>query len=416
MHIPEKRVASKRLITWLVLIVTSLIVLFFIWQYLNKNSRQVNVSRDELIIATVEQGDLLREVRAPGKFVPIEANFIAATSSGRVKRVLLHASDEVDVGSTIMELENPQLSQMVTEAKLDIEVLKAQYHALVQKWQQMTLKQKIVVADFNARYAMAKLREKANQSLVDTGAVSSIDHEESIVMSQQLKIQSQLEFELLQSLPKMQAAELLAAQAKIDKAQGLLALQEQLADELYVKATSKGVIQDVSVQAGESFRTGAVLARVAGKNNLKAQLNVQESQVKDVRKGQTVIVKVNGRQAQGYVQRINPVVQLGVVNVDVHFDDDIFKDARADMRIEGIIELEHITDVLKIKRPVFSQEYSARSLFVVNPTATEAERKLITFGRSSVDDIEIVSPLKVGQKVVVSSTQKYSEINKISLR
>jgi len=415
MHIPEKNSKPLFTIKNLMVMTVSSIFIAFVWGRINAISTEVRVARDEVIIATVEKGDLIREVRAPGTLVPIASNFLAATSSGRVKEILLEASDIVAVGTVIMVLENPELSQAVDEAKLEVEVLQSAHNSLQQRWQQAILKQRIVVADFSARYEMTKLRREANQRLLNTGAVSSIDYNESILLEQQLKFQHELELELLDSLPMLSQAELIAAQAKTNKAMRQLRLQEKLADDLYVKATTKGILQEVTLQAGEPFKVGTVLARIARQDNLKAELRVQENQVKDVLKGQSVVLSAGGNRARGIVKRINPSVKNGVVVVDVYFISDALIGARPDLRIDGAIELEHLKSVLKIKRPVFTQEYSSSSLFVLNHEQSMAERKQIKFGRSSVDVIEVLSELNVGDRVIVSSTNKYDELTRVAL-
>jgi len=415
MQIPEKN--SRRLFSAkkLIIIFISTVIFFFVWTRINAMSNDVLVSLDEVIIATVEKGDLIREVRAPGILVPIALNFLSATSSGRVKKILLEASDVVEVGTVIMVLENPKLTQAVDEAKLEVEVLQSAYNSLQQRWQQTILKQRIVIADFSARYEMTKLRREANQSLLNTGAVSNIDYNESILLEEQLKFQHQLEVELLENLPRQKQAELTAGQARINKAARQLLLQENLADDLYVKATTKGTLQEVSLKVGEPFKVGTLLARIAQQDNLKAELRVQESQVKDVLKGQRVLLSTGGKTAQGIVKRINPSVKQGVVVVDVYFTGDALVGARPDLRIDGVIELEHLKNILKIKRPVFSQEYSSGSLFVINKEQTTAQRKQVKFGRSSVDIIEVLSTLNVGDRVIVSSTSKYDELAEIAL-
>ena len=415
MHIPEKNsnrhISLKK--TFIVISVVTMLVL--VWIRLQALSNTTVVSLEDFIIATVENGDLIREVRAPGTLVPIKLNFLSATSNGRVEEILLEASDEVDIGTVIMVLDNPELSQAVDEAKFEVEVLQAAYNSLQQRWQQSILKQRIVVADFNARYKMTKLRREANQRLLKTGAVSNIDYNESILLEQQLKFQHELEIELLESLPALEQVELAAAQAQTNKVIRHLALQEKLADDLYVKATTKGVIQEVTLQIGEPVKVGTVLARIAEPGNLKAELLVQESQVKDVEKGQKVTLSAGGNMAKGIVKRINPSVQQGVVKVDVLFTDNMLNGARPDLRIEGVIELEHLKNILKLKRPVFTHEYSSSSLFVLNDTQTIATRRNIEFGRSSLDDIEVLSSLKIGDQIIVSSTNKYDELTKISL-
>lgn len=415
MQIPQKQSTPGPLFKKLALISTVIIVLIMVWNRINVISQETQVPRDEVIIAQVEKGNLVREVRSSGTLVPIASNFLSATSSGQVKEILLEASDLVDIGSVIMVLKNPELTQAVDEAKLEIEVLQSAFHLLQQRWQQAVLKQRIVVADFSTRYQMTKLRREANQRLLKTGAVSSIDYNESILLEQQLGFQHKLEIELLDSLPKMKQAELVAGQAKINQATRLLLLQEKLADDLYVKATTKGILQEVTLQVGEPFQVGTVLARIAEQDNLKAELRVQESQVKDVKKGQAVVISAGGKLASGIVKRINPAVKEGVVIVDVYFTSDVLTGARPDLRIDGVIALEQLNNVLKLKRPVYSQEYSSSSLFVLNASQTSAQRKQIKFGRSSVDVIEVLSPLKAGDYVIVSSTSKYDKLNKLAL-
>jgi HlyD family secretion protein len=415
MEIPKKKSARGPLIKKIMLVSIVIIILTIVWDRIKVLSHQTLVPRDEVIIAKVERGDLLREVRSSGTLVPIASNFISATSNGQVKEILLEASDTVEVGSIIMVLKNPKLTQAVDEAKLEIEVLQSAFHLLQQRWQQAVLKQRIVVADFSTRYEMTKLRKEANHRLLKTGAVSSIDYNESILLEKQLGFQHRLEVELLESLPKMKQVELVAAQAKINQATRLLSLQEKLANDLYVKATTKGILQEVTLQVGEPFNVGTVLARIAEQDNLKAELRVQESQVKHVQKGQSVIISAGGKKASGVVTRINPAVKEGVVIVDVYFTRDILMGARPDLRIDGVIALEQLKNVLKIKRPVYSQEYSSSSLFVLNDAQTSAQREQIKFGRTSVDVIEILSPLKAGDYVIVSSTQKYNKINKLAL-
>ncbi len=402
MHIPEKN--SKRIITFnkVFAVISVITILILVWGRLHAMSNNTVVSHDEFIIATVENGDLIREVRAPGVLLPIELNFLSATSHGRVKEILLEASDEVEIGTVVMVLDNPELSQRVDEAKLEVEVLQAAHHSLQQRWRQSILKQRIAVADFKSRYDMTKLRREANQRLLNTGSVSNIDYNELILLERQLKFQHELEVELLESLPNIQRAE--------------LSLQEKLAEDLYVKATTKGVLQEVSLQVGEPFKVGTVLARIAQQGNLKAELRVQESQVKNVKIGQGVMLSIGGKMAQGVVNRIDPTVQQGVVKVDVFFTDHALNGARPDLRIDGVIQLEHLKNVLKLKRPVFTQPNSSNKLFVLNRSQTNAIRRSIEFGRSSVDEIEVLSALKVGDQVIVSSTNKYDELTEISLR
>ena len=416
MQIPEKKHKGRNTkIRGAIYLVAITLLISAGWQWRLKQGLTV-VNLQEVVIAEVKRGKLVREVLAPGSLVPISSNFVAASSNGRIKEILLQPSDEVKVGSVIMKLDNPELLQSVDQAKLDVEVLRASYRSLQQSWKQNQLKQRIAVADFETRYEVTRLRRIANQQLLATKAVSDIDYRESLLLEQQLKFQHGLELELLQTLPSLEKAELASAQARLNKAERQLLLRQTLANELIVRASANGILQDIPFQVGEPVRVGTLLARIAKRGNLKAQLRVPESQIKDVRQGQVVRLAAGGHYVAGKVVRLNPSVKDGIVKVDVHFSQEPLRGARPDLRIEGVIELERLDDVLYVKRPVFSQEQSTSSLFLLNNANDLAERTLVKFGRASQDVIEILSGLRVGDRLIVSSTQKYETLNKISLR
>ena len=90
--------------------------------------------------------------------------------------------------------------------------------------------------------------------------------------------------------------------------------------------------------------------------------------------------------------------------------------ARPDLRVEGVIELERLEDVLTLKRPVFTREFSSSSLFVVDQDQAMARRRQVEFGRASVNAIEVLSNLEEGDRVVISDMKKYGDLSQISLR
>ena len=307
MHIPEKQ--KKSLISFKRLSVTtiSIALLTFAWLKINALSRETVVTYDDLIIATVEKGSLIREIRAPGTLVPVELNYLSATSSGRVQQILLEASDPVEVGTVIMKLDNPELSQAVDAAKFEVEVLQAAYEVLEQQLHQAVLKQRSVVADFNARFEMAKLRRQANELLSKTGAVPEIDFNESILLEQQLTFQRQLEIERLESLPALEKAELAAARAQTNKALRHLKLRQRQAEHLIVRSSTKGILQLIPIEQGEQVMQGAILHSVgllrgsfrptAAITSLRAYLRHREKLVQGaashIQRMQKVLVQMN---------------------------------------------------------------------------------------------------------------------------
>ena len=87
-----------------------------------------------------------------------------------------------------------------------------------------------------------------------------------------------------------------------------------------------------------------------------------------------------------------------------------------DLSVDGTIELERLNDVLFMGRPAFGQEQSAVGLFKIGGDGVEAERAQVKLGRSSVNTVEVLSGLKVGDQVILSDMSAYDAYDRIRLK
>jgi multidrug efflux pump subunit AcrA (membrane-fusion protein) len=70
---------------------------------------------------------------------------------------------------------------------------------------------------------------------------------------------------------------------------------------------------------------------------------------------------------------------------------------------------------LYVQRPVFGQPNSLISIFKVSPDGKEANRIQIRIGRVSVQTVEIVEGLKIGDKVVLSDMSAWDGQDRLRL-
>jgi HlyD family secretion protein len=83
--------------------------------------------------------------------------------------------------------------------------------------------------------------------------------------------------------------------------------------------------------------------------------------------------------------------------------------------VDGTIQLEKLDDVVFVGRPVFGQENSTVTLFKLEPDGKYANKVKVTFGRSSVNFIEIKDGLRVGDKVILSDMSNWDQYDRIKL-
>lgn len=416
MDIPKTSSRSKRILPMLVGIVLLAGLLGVAWARYDSFSNADFASRADLVVAEVRRADLVREVRAPGNLVPAGLRWVAATSNARVEDIFLDPGDAVERDTVVMTLDNPALEQALDSAQFELEVLEAEFRALEQRLANERLTQESVVAEIESLFEMAAFRKNANEQLAEDRIVSVIALNESVLEERQYKTRMGLEKRRLDSLTALHDAELAAKRARINQSRRALQLQQRLFDELTVRAEFAGHLQDVPVEQGQQVSIGTILARVADNTSLKAELRVQESQVKDVQPGQPVIISAGINRTTGIVRRIEPEVQEGVVIVDVYFDGEPLAGARSDLRVDSIIQLERVPDALTLQRPVFSQENATLSLFVLDPVGQMAQRRQVRIGRASTDTIEILDGLQEGERVVVSDTSSFNGLDILTLR
>ena len=103
------------------------------------------------------------------------------------------------------------------------------------------------------------------------------------------------------------------------------------------------------------------------------------------------------------------------MTVDVALDEALPRGARPDMSVDGNIELERLDNVLFVGRPAFGQEATKMSLFKLSPDRSTAMLTAVVLGRSSVNTIEVVRGLDVGDCVVLTDMSQYAEYDRLNL-
>jgi multidrug efflux pump subunit AcrA (membrane-fusion protein) len=101
--------------------------------------------------------------------------------------------------------------------------------------------------------------------------------------------------------------------------------------------------------------------------------------------------------------------------VDVSLDGALPEGARPELSVDGTIELEHLSDVLAVGRPVSGQPDSTIGLFKLDPDGKGATRVNVKLGRSSVNTIEVVDGLKAGEQVILSDMTQWDSQPRIRL-
>jgi HlyD family secretion protein len=365
---------------------------------------------------TVKRGPMLREVRGLGTLVPEDIRWIAAQTQARVDRWVLRPGAIVKPDSIIMELSDPTLSQTALDAELQLKGAEADLANLRVQVDSDLMNQKAAEASVRSDYEQAKIQHDNDEKLVKLGLTSQLIENLSKVKVEQLAIRAKLESDKTRIAADSGNARIAAQQAKVDETKALYQLKRSQLDALHVRAGINGVLQLVPVDVGQTVTPGTNLARVADPHKLKAEIKIAETQAKDVVPLQKASIDTRNGIVNGHVSRIDPSVINGTVTVDVTIDEPLPPGARPDLSVDGTITLENLKDVLFVGRPVHGQSDSTIGLFKIIDDGSDAVRVNVKLGRSSVNTIEILDGLKVGDKVILSDMSAWDNFDRIRLK
>lgn len=365
---------------------------------------------------TVKRGPFVRNVRGLGTLTPEDIRWITSSTQVRVEKIVLRPGSQVKPDSVILELSNPELEQELMDADLKLQAALAGLANLKVQLENDLLATKATAASVESDYNKAKMQAEMNEQLAKDDLVSALVLKQSQVDADSLGARNQIAKDQLATKADSTRAQLAVQQSLVDQARAVLNLKKQQKDDLKVRAGITGVLQLVPVEVGQQVAPGTNLCRVADPKRLKAEIKIAETQAKDIQIGQRAEVDTRNGVVEGRVSRIDPSVINGTRSVDVSLPEELPKGAVPDLSVDGTIELERLPDLVQMGRPAFGQENSTVGLFKMSPDGSTAERVQVKLGRSSVNTVEVVSGLKVGDQVILSDMSAYDAFDRIRLK
>ena len=375
-----------------------------------------SVERSSVLVDQVKRGELLREVRGPGTLVPKEIRWIAAETAAHVEHIVIKPGAVVKPDTVILELGNPEVDDQLLAATTAVTAAQSDLAAKRTDLNSKLLDEQSQHAQAKSEYETARMQAEAEKPVAEKGVIPAVQYRKSLVVLEQSKNKMDLEEQRVVEFRRNIESQLAAEKARLDQLVATRELRQRQADALHVRAGIEGILQQVPVEEGQQVAAGANLARVARPGELMAELRIAETQAKDVALGQPVKVDTRNGVIDGKVLRVDPAVQNGTVQVDVDLEGKLPPGARPDLSVDGTVEIERLPDVLYVGRPAFGQSDSEVRLFKLDQGGDVASRVPVELGKSSVNLIQIVKGLNVGDRVILSDTSAFDQHDRVRLK
>ncbi len=386
------------------------------------------VERATIWSDTVKRGSMLRQVRGPGTLVPMEVLWIPAETDGRIKSILVRPGASVKPDTVILELDSPDVQLAALNAQFDLKAAEAGLVDLRVRLASESFDQKATAATVKSDYVQANMQAERDTKLAKEGLIPDLQMKLSNTRAEELSTRNQIELDRLKIVDASVQAQLDAQKVKVEQLRAVYELKKQQVEKMRVRAGTTGILQALGppvgtsaaattppLEVGQKVTAGLILAKIAQPEKLKADLKITETEAKDIVLGQVAEVDTRNGVVPGKVIRIDPAAVNGTVTVDVALTGPLPQGARPDLNVDGTIQLEKLNDILYVGRPSSGQSYSDITLFRLEPDGKTAMRTKVKLGRASVNMMEVLSGLNVGDQVILSDMSASDSHDRIRL-
>ena len=378
--------------------------------------RTLRVPLTNLTIEPVAQGVFHDFTPLQGKITPKDTIYIDALQGGQVREVLVQAGDRVAKGQPMIQFTNHdvELDVLQREAQASQSLTIAQQYQTQLEQAHAANERSLEAID----YDIVKMKRALDRRQPFAG-------QGAFPQEQLDQFQDQLNDDLKQR--PIQAATN-KAQDDIRKVQlpvikdEIVSLQmslKQIAarlDDLTVKAPASGRITVLDLKIGQNQKPGDRLAELVPDTGFKVAADVDEYYLPRVRVGQMAIADFDGKDVRLKAIRVVPQVKDGVFTVDLAFVDAQPPGLTTGAAVQGRLSLGGDQPALVLPAGAFLERSGGDYVFVVSPDGHHADRRRIKLGRRNSEQVEVLSGLKAGERVVTSDYEGYEKLDRIQFQ
>lgn len=371
-----------------------------------------SVARASVQIATVEVGDLVRDVLSTGRIVAANAPQLYSPEEGFVS-LKVKAGDKVNQGQLLAVVDSPELRNKLKQELSEQERLQGELarQELDSRRQALQLSKLLDLAEVDLQ--AAKREERRAQASIINNLISQIDHEKAVDDLARAELNFKHAKQEVALAKDTLAFELESARSTLERQALVVEELTRKTQQLEITALVTGVVGNLLTQQQALVNQNQPLMTLVDLSEYEAQLNVPETYASDLSIGMDVEVSFQGKTILGQLSGISPEVTNREVTARVRLDQKDLQGTRQNQQISARILLENKAQVLKVRRGSFVQ---AGGFVAYKVDGDIASRTDIQIGASSMREIEILTGLAANDQIIISNYSEFEGADRILLK
>jgi len=379
-------------------------------------ARTMLVNKDQVVIAPVKADLFAEYIPATAVVAPRTTAYLDAVEGGQVADVLVEEGAFVTRGQVLVKLKNTNLQLEMLGRQAQLMEQLDRLNATILSFEQARLGHERDLIEAGSQIEQLSQRLRRREALRASGAVSESEIREiEIDLERYRRLETTMR-EARAVDTRFRKEQVTQLRDAIKATRDNLAMAGETLQSLAVKAPITGQLTALDADLGAAKAPGQRIGQIDESRAYKAEASIDEFYLGRVATGQVATAEVDGREHRLEVTKIYPQVSNRQFKVDLLFAEPAPESLRRGQSLQVRLEVGAAHRSLVTANGPFYEDTGGTWVFVLSKTGTEAEHRAVQFGRRNPEQIEVMSGLAAGERIITSSYETLRKFDRIRLR
>ena len=408
--IKAKPKSRQRLLTGAGILVGVLAVWLLLPSVQRWAGSSISVPRDRLRLATVERGELVRDVSVQGRVVAAISPSLFAPADGTIT-LLVDAGAVVEEGQPLALIDSPDLQNQLQQEQATLDGLSVEFDRQRIETKQKALDNRKNIDLTKVTLTAAERERRRAESGYKIEAISEIDFEKTKDDLETARLAHEHAVADASLDDERLVFELKTRELQVERQSMLVQDLLRQVDELNMRSPVNGIVGNLMVDQKAAVSRNQVVMAVVDLSAFEIEAQVPESYADDLGLGMLAEVLAGNKKYPAVLVSVSPEIIQNQVTTRVRFAEGIPPGLRQNQRLTTRILMEEKNAVLTLPRGQFLDSGGSRIAYVLDDDV--AHRRSIEIGARSLAAVEIVNGLNEGEVVVISSIDQFRSADSV---
>ena len=401
-----RKALTKKAMPWWFAGIAAVIIIILL---ATTSSNSLRIDKDSVTIAEVKNDSFNDYTRISGSVQPLISVQLSPHEGGIVQEILIEEGSLVRADDPILILSNDNLDLQILNAEAEL----AEKENILRNTMIQMEQQKLSVRQDELQLSMEVERNLRNYRQQEALYKDNLIPKEDYIKAKEDYELSDKRYQLVKQRAVQdslyRSVEIQQMQQSLNNMRLNMEMIRGRKNKLVVTAPIDGELGLLDVTLGQSVAEGAKIGQINSIDTYKLETKIDEHYIDRVVPGLMANFERQGKDFEVILRKVYPEVREGKFQADFKFENEEPANLRRGQTFYIDLQLGQPEQAVIIPRGTFYQKTGGRWIYVVDKNGNKATKREIKIGRQNPQFYEVTEGLEPGEKVIVSSYDRFGD-------